>query len=447
MEKKLALWLLLLAAIPGNLIRAIDDFQPTQVHISIGDDNKDIVITWVTPSNTTKSVVQYGTTAININATGTPTNFTDQGADKRVMWMHRVLLRGLTPNTRYFYHCGSDLGWSDLFTFQTWKDGNDWTVRAAMYGDLGAVNAQSIPRLQDDVLHGLYDVVIHVGDFAYNMDTDNGEVGDEFMRQIEPVAAYLPYMTCPGNHEYANNFSHYKARFTMPKSQETENMFYSWNMGPVHFIAVDTEAYYYLNYGNDPLFNQWSWLIEDLQNASSPAVRAERPWIILYGHRPMYCSTDDGDDCTKVECRLRAGILGNFGMEKLLYDYGVDVAVWAHEHTYERLLPLYNYTVLNGSSPEAPYTNPKGPVHFITGSAGCQERTDGFQKKPEWSVFRSSDYGYTRLTVYNFTHLYWEQVSDDKGGEVIDSVWVVKDQHGPYAQLYPPTRLHSCHGD
>jgi hypothetical protein len=32
---------------------------------------------------------------------------------------------------------------------------------------------------------------------------DNAQVGDEFMRQIEPVAAYLPYMTCPGNHENA----------------------------------------------------------------------------------------------------------------------------------------------------------------------------------------------------------------------------------------------------
>ena len=32
---------------------------------------------------------------------------------------------------------------------------------------------------------------------------NNGRVGDEFMRQIEPIAAYVPYMTCPGNHEKA----------------------------------------------------------------------------------------------------------------------------------------------------------------------------------------------------------------------------------------------------
>ena len=32
---------------------------------------------------------------------------------------------------------------------------------------------------------------------------DNALVGDEFMRQIQVVAGYVPYMTCPGNHERA----------------------------------------------------------------------------------------------------------------------------------------------------------------------------------------------------------------------------------------------------
>lgn len=31
----------------------------------------------------------------------------------------------------------------------------------------------------------------------------NARTGDEFMRQIEPIAAYVPYMTCAGNHEAA----------------------------------------------------------------------------------------------------------------------------------------------------------------------------------------------------------------------------------------------------
>jgi hypothetical protein len=45
------------------------------------------------------------------------------------------------------------------------------------------------------------------------------------------------------------------------------------------------------------------------------------------------------------------------GLEPLLNQHGVDIAFWAHEHSYERSWPLYNYTVYNGSLAE-PYTNP-----------------------------------------------------------------------------------------
>ena len=64
-------------------------------------------------------------------------------------------------------------------------------------------------------------MIIHVGDFAYNMATNNGRVGNEFMRQIEPIAAYVPYMTCPGNHEWSDdyNMSSYKAHFSMPEQR------------------------------------------------------------------------------------------------------------------------------------------------------------------------------------------------------------------------------------
>ncbi len=47
----------------------------------------------------------------------------------------------------------------------------------------------------------MYDAIIHVGDFAYDMNSENALVGDQFMRQIESLAAYAPYMVCAGNHE------------------------------------------------------------------------------------------------------------------------------------------------------------------------------------------------------------------------------------------------------
>ena len=39
--------------------------------------------------------------------------------------------------------------------------------------------------------------------FLYLGKQDDARVGDDFMNQIQTIAAYVPYMTCPGNHEYA----------------------------------------------------------------------------------------------------------------------------------------------------------------------------------------------------------------------------------------------------
>ena len=105
---------------------------------------------------------------------------------------------------------GSNQGWSDVFYFITAQDESLWAPHVVIYGDMGNENAQSLSRLQEETQRGLYDAVIHVGDFAYDMNTHDARVGDEFMKQIQSVAAYLPYMTVPGNHEEKYNFSNYR---------------------------------------------------------------------------------------------------------------------------------------------------------------------------------------------------------------------------------------------
>ncbi|CAL4076892.1 unnamed protein product, partial [Meganyctiphanes norvegica] len=333
-----------------------------------------------------------------------------------------------------YFTCWSPVTWGQNFYFYQLRLTNGGGRGVSVDSHMGGWALFEITLQGHQQDFKLISYVQAVFIIKFLLELDNGRVGDQFMNQIQPIAAYVPYMTCPGNHEWAYNFSNYRARFSMPDYESTESLFYSWNMGPIHFISVNTEAYYFLMFGLKVLSNQWNWLINDLEMATKPVARAERPWIIIYGHRPMYCTSSDRDDCTKTDTLTRVGspVFHFYAMEPLLAKYGVDLAVWAHEHTYERLWPVYNYTVMNGSI-DAPYTNPKAPVHIITGSAGCKERHDHFLPKPFWSAFRSRDYGYTRLTAFNKTHLNWQQVSDDQEGEIVDNVWLVRDRHIAYS--------------
>ena len=60
-----------------------------------------------------------------------------------------------------------------------------------------------------------------------------------------------------------SNFSNYKARFSMPGS--SEGLWYSFNLGPAHFISISTEVYYFLEYGLKLVIKQYEWLEQDLK--------------------------------------------------------------------------------------------------------------------------------------------------------------------------------------
>lgn len=173
------------------------------------------MISWSTREATNQSIVIYESLGNNGShhgrAIGQEQRFQDGGSLKRVQYIHRVILRDLQPGQRYEYICGCDLSWSKRFHFKTVapeqksEEEEETTTRfqphLAIFGDMGLENAQALSGLQKDTEQGMYDAILHVGDFAYDLDTNNSQVGDAFMQQLESVAAYVPYMVAPGNHE------------------------------------------------------------------------------------------------------------------------------------------------------------------------------------------------------------------------------------------------------
>lgn len=94
-----------------------------------------------------------------------------------------------------------------------------------MYGDFGAANDVILDTLIADAQAGVFDTVLHVGDWAYNLDSVQSTVGNTFMQVLQPVYATKPVVPAEGNHEActacpavpgtainAGNFSEYQAR-------------------------------------------------------------------------------------------------------------------------------------------------------------------------------------------------------------------------------------------
>jgi len=322
-------------------------------------------------------------------------------------------------NSSQIFHTG---------TFQGPKTIND-SIRLSVFGDWGwgqyahaAHTYTQLNRTKD-----LVDGFIHVGDIAYADDSFDRHAPSEFlsftyeiiyndfMDDLTQIADSKPYMVCPGNHESEchspscvitpseritlSNFTAYNCRWQMPSKESGGelSMWYSYDMGPIHFVSLNTETDYHgaeeENKGDSHIlpaghFGKYkaeflTWLRADLEKAN--ATRHIRPWIIVYGHRPLYYKHTD--------CAERA-VCDAF--EALFAEFEVEFYMAGHIHTYQR------YAKRNGDL----------PIHVYPGGAGCDERTDDEKFFWHGEDYQHSYFGFgidtsTGILEVNRTHLAW----------------------------------------
>lgn len=406
---------------------------PQQIHIGFGQKITDIIVLWATINNDT-TIVEYhvGNKRDIKEVKGETIMFQENTLG--CQYLHRVYIANLTPGTKYFYSLRGEN--PDIISSQysfVIPDVSK-TLTYMIYGDLGLLTA-NLQFLKHEVIMDpqKYSAIFHIGDIAYDLGSDGGRRGDQFLNAIQDMAARVPYMTIPGDHElFPGSKDHYRFRFSTPNAgwpMPLNQLWYSIDAGLIHFVCLSTEVFFH---DKDNIDRQNRWLEEDLKKANEN--RDKNPWIVALGHRPLYCSVDDkNEDCRKTDSLVRENL------EDLFHKYGVDIYISGHQHLYERTYPVYKNKVLAYNN-----VNPKATIQLTVGSFGNQYLTE-FSSKPggPWSanVISAMEMEiYGKITAANKTHLYWcANKAMDNG--IIDKAWIIQNQHGPFQQVFIPNPL------
>lgn len=212
-----------------------------------------------------------------------------------------------------------------------------------------------------------YDAILHAGDFAYDVDTNAGAMGDTFFNSMKNFVTRVPYLVIAGNHEDFDDSAMFNFRFRMPAWQKRfDNNVYVLLKNGVLFALVNYD--YVLKMHKKRTAETVTYLRSLFgKYENHPDVR----WRVVISHRPIYCGWTLKKDCTCNFYYLKP-------FDDIYRKYKVDVFLLAHEHIYERLKFMTDFTLdphtvgrLVGATVE--FRDPASPLTVISGLSGNKE--------------------------------------------------------------------------
>ena len=200
------------------------------------------------------------------------------------------------------------------------------------------------------------EIVIALGDLSYDKSAAC------WFNSIVPLDSSGRIKITFGDHDLTKKmfkYSDYVQHFNMTKP------FYSFNYANVHFLAMVTAKNSIIPYLNGS--EQYNFVQKDLRDAHN---NKSIDWIVVYSFRPVYSSVTEHSghgDLTDTYHPL-------FDM------YGVDIALQAHSHTYQRTFPLmynvnsfsplYHPTIVDKNTTD--YEDSNGTIFLTVGTAGAE---------------------------------------------------------------------------
>lgn len=275
---------------------------------------------------------------------------------------NEVSLHNLDPYTRYEYRIFTDgqaLLAEQSYEFRSAANAQQHKFNFFAVGDIGEpLETGGTP---DQLANALerertnFDLGVLLGDIIYP--DGKSEVYDQNLFQyFGEVFPYVPLFTVLGNHDWHAPEKNYIQEWKLPHNE----YYYSFDYSKVHFTALDSKNGDFYEYDK-----QVEWLKNDLRE------HKEAEWNIIIIHH-------NGNSCTYKEDYERV-----VKLYPIFEQYGVDLVLNGHAHTYERLNPMNGEgkPIADYIGKDSVYRHPEGFISITVGSGG-KLRGVGSDPKP-----------------------------------------------------------------
>ncbi|HAP94091.1 MAG TPA: metallophosphoesterase [Desulfotomaculum sp.] len=320
---------------------AKESARPGQIILTwTGDPATSQTITWLMPNNPPAWVQYLKADEFDGNFAHAQRMNAGGAAFDSAHYRYTVNISGLTPDTKYVYRIRSKRARSELLSFTTAGDAQEFSflymgdVQSgyAGWGSMLDSVYQTYPQIKFSLLGG---------DLTNNGD-DETEWG-QFLDAATGVFSRVPVMPAMGNHDGYMYLKFFALPDNGPEGLKQE--FYSFDYGNAHFVVLNS------NNNTDERVKQW--LREDLQGTT-------KSWKFAMFHHPAYPAFED---YKTIDESIRENWV------PILEQNEVDIVFSGHQHEYMRTHPIFQGEVR---------TDPAAyGIVYVMGNAGSKTYTGG----------------------------------------------------------------------
>ncbi|MBU1236686.1 MAG: metallophosphoesterase family protein [Gammaproteobacteria bacterium] len=319
--------------------------------LQVADSPDSIRIVWATASSgTSQAVVRPAGSSSATTVTASQAQYASGVTGITTFYQQEALLTGLQPGGEYVYdivHKGATLARN--VPFVALKAATATSLNFIAFGDSGTQyseprNVRNAISSRDAIGDYVYphDFVVGLGDIAYNTGS-HAEYDANFFDQMSArgddgdgargILADRPFVPALANHDYDQSYANtpdgFLDSFVLPTDgvpAADAERYFSFDAGDAHFVVLDSMKFDTTDSSEtaNRLQAMLDWLAADLAATT-------RTWRIAFFHHTIFSAGTHGT-------------YGDIGINRLmrqklapiLQAHGVQLAMFGHDHLYER---------------------------------------------------------------------------------------------------------------